>query len=272
LAPLSAANAVLGTLTQKWAEHTGLSSQVQILCGLHDSNAALLAARNHAPIEGREATVLSTGTWFVAMRSPSRMDPEFSPLLAETRDCLVNVDVEGAAVPSSRFMGGREIEILVGADRQLNSAPAAAPLIESAMRTIQAGDMILPSGVPGVGPYPNAIQRHVHPVGVPSDPMTGALLYAALLADVALDLIGSRDCLIIDGRFSQEPVFTRALASLRPSMTVLVNSGDDGVARGALNLLNRKNPDRNKLEKISPIPIDMNEYRARWRDAAEHAA
>ena len=52
-------------------------------------------------------------------------------------------------------------------------------------------------------------------------------------------------------------------------MTVLVNSGDDGVARGALSLLNRKNPDRNKLETISPMSIDMKEYRARWRDAAE---
>ena len=207
------------------------------------------------------------------MRSPSRVDPEFSPLLTETRDCLVNVDIDGAAVPSSRFMGGREIEILVGTDRQnLKSAPAAAPLVESAIRTIQAGEMILPSGVPGVGPYPNAIQRHVHAGSIRTDPMTGALLYTALLADVALDLVGSRDCLIIDGRFSQEPVFTRALASLRPNMTILINSGDDGVARGALSLLNRKNPDRNKLEKISPIPIDMKEYRARWRDAAERAA
>jgi hypothetical protein len=102
--------------------------------------------------------------------------------------------------------------------------------------------------------------------------MTGALLYAALLADVALDLIGSRDYLVIDGRFSQEPVFTRALASLRPGMTVLVNSGDDGVARGALSLLKRRNPDRNKLEKVSPIPVDMKDYRARWREAAERAA
>ena len=43
LAPLTPARNVLGTLRKNWAEHTGLSRNVEILCGLHDSNAALLS-------------------------------------------------------------------------------------------------------------------------------------------------------------------------------------------------------------------------------------
>jgi sugar (pentulose or hexulose) kinase len=51
------------------AARTGQVTSTQIYAGLHDSNAALLAARGFAEIADHEATVLSTGTLFVAMRS-----------------------------------------------------------------------------------------------------------------------------------------------------------------------------------------------------------
>ena len=68
-APLRNAGAVLGPLRATWAERTGLSSSVQVHCGLHDSNAALLAARSFPQLASNESTVLSTGTWFIAMRT-----------------------------------------------------------------------------------------------------------------------------------------------------------------------------------------------------------
>ena len=45
-----------------------------VYCGMHDSNAALLAARSHPELAGHDVTVLSTGTWFVAMRTPTGSD------------------------------------------------------------------------------------------------------------------------------------------------------------------------------------------------------
>ena len=165
LAPLKPASAVLGTLTREWAQRTGLSSRVQIYCGLHDSNAALLSARSLGAMAGRDATILSTGTWFVAMRSPYPASTPWTMRLSDTRDCLINVDVEGAPVPSARFMGGREVEVLMGADYSgANGAQAANPLPldashrmaqqEVARRVIEAGDWVLPSAVPGVDPSP----------------------------------------------------------------------------------------------------------------------
>jgi sugar (pentulose or hexulose) kinase len=74
LAPLTPANSVLGTLRPEWAAASGLSRRVEVYCGMHDSNAALLAARSHPELEGHDATVLSTGTWFVAMRTPNTND------------------------------------------------------------------------------------------------------------------------------------------------------------------------------------------------------
>jgi hypothetical protein len=89
----------------EWIARTGLPRNCSVLCGLHDSNAAacwLLAVTGE--IRDHDATVLSTGTWIVAMRSPSSRGQVNPGALDEHRDCLINVDVAGSPVPSSRFM------------------------------------------------------------------------------------------------------------------------------------------------------------------------
>jgi sugar (pentulose or hexulose) kinase len=104
LPPLRRAGDCLGTITAEWSARTGLPADVRVYCGLHDSNAALLAARGFREIAEREATVLSTGTWFVAMRTPSV--PVDLTGLHEHRD-FSSTSIHGHAVPSARFMGGR---------------------------------------------------------------------------------------------------------------------------------------------------------------------
>jgi hypothetical protein len=94
-------------------------------------------------------------------------------------------------------------------------------------------------------------------------------LYAALIADVSLDLIGSNDTLVIDGRFSSAPVFVQALARLRATTQVFISSDENGVARGALRLVKGAEPDAAALERVPPLPIDMAGYRDRWRESAD---
>ena len=270
LAPLTPAGSVLGTLQPEWVQHTGLSSKVEIYCGLHDSNAALLDARGHHAMKGHDATVLSTGTWFIAMRSPLPSGQTRVEALPESRDCLLNVDAAGSPVPSSRFMGGREIEILAG-----TTVPPADNVVPidaqaSVVRAIEAGEMILPSGVPGVGPFP--VSRRAHATMPRShDIVALAHLYVALLADVSLDLIGSCDTVLVEGRFAQAPIFVRALAALRSTTKILVSADENGVARGALRLANIRAASEAPLETASPLPVDIREYRQRWREAAERA-
>jgi sugar (pentulose or hexulose) kinase len=245
---------------------------VEVYCGLHDSNAALLAARHHPEIRGRDATVLSTGTWFVAMRAPVSSDSASRPTLPETRDCLVNVDVAGAPVPSSRFMGGREIELLVGVDPPAPERPSRGASLDALIPALDAYELILPGLVPGVGPFPKASRHFVKP-GMHGERATAlAHLYAALVADVSLDLIGSRDALLVDGRFAQAPVFVQALAALRPRTTVLTSRDTQGVARGALQLVHGVDADAPPLERAAPLPMDLTAYRARWRDAVARLA
>jgi sugar (pentulose or hexulose) kinase len=86
MAALRRADESLGTITPDIARLTGLPADCVVLCGLHDSNAALLAARGHREVATGDATVLSTGTWFVAMRSLPPADAIKLPVLDEYRD------------------------------------------------------------------------------------------------------------------------------------------------------------------------------------------
>jgi sugar (pentulose or hexulose) kinase len=269
LAPLTPAGQILGTLEQDWVARTGLSPQVEVYCGVHDSNAAFLDARNHGSLMGHDCTVLSTGTWFVALRSPLHPDLCVAESLSEHRDCLVNVDTAGSPVPSARFMGGREIELLAG-----NLATPDLPELRNSeqralVEAIECNEMTLPGGVSGVGPYPNAKRGTLSPR---EHPLAHAHLYAALLADVSLDLIGSRDTVLIEGRFSAAPLFTRTLATLRPGTQVLVSNDENGVARGALRIAKVACPESPALSVAEPLAVDITRYRDAWRDAAERAA
>ena len=162
-APVVPAGQAIGTLRPDLAARTGLSPAIRVLAGIHDSNAALHAARGFPKIGSTSATVLSTGTWFIAMRPTSGI----LPALPEARDCLVNVDCLGQPVPSARFMGGREIESLIEIDtRRVDIRPDQPHLIDAVPRVLAAGAMHLPTLAPGCGPFPD---RAGHWVNAPDD-------------------------------------------------------------------------------------------------------
>ncbi len=256
--PLHRAGDALGPVTAEWSEAAGLPRDTQIHCGIHDSNAALLAARSFPELRGRESTVLSTGTWFVAMRSPE--SDAHVPGLAADRDCLLNVDAFGAPVPSARFMGGREMEILAGTGpsdyrRMRNALPAV----------VSRGAMALPGFVPGVGPFP----RHVGTWrNKPEDKVAQQVvagLYAAMVTDAALRLIGAKERILVEGRFAENEVFVRALATLRPHDAVFTAGESADVAFGALCLLNPDLQPQTRLQRVDPLELDLSAYHAAWQ-------
>jgi sugar (pentulose or hexulose) kinase len=266
LAPLRRADEVLGALSAEWSERTGLSPEVQVLCGLHDSNAALLAARGFPEIGTQEATVLSTGTWFVAMRSPAvGAEPDLAGL-PEARDCLVNVDVHSRPIPSARFMGGREIEALGG------FGPASEPATLAALPGLLAsGAMVLPGWAPGVGPFPRARGGWVDEPADPARRRAAQCLYLGLMADVALGLIGARARIFVEGRFAESEVLVRALASLRPDTAVYTGGVYEGVPCGALRLVDPGLSPPSTLHRVEPLHCSLDAYRAEWLRRAAQA-
>lgn len=264
-APLARAGDAVGPLRPEIAERTGLPGGVTVLAGLHDSNAALLAARGFAEYTDSEATVLSTGTWFVAMRLAR--DAALGSQLPAGRDCLVNVDAYGQAVPSARFMGGREIETLIGTDPRPVDIGSDQTELLAAVGTVLADQiMVLPTLAPGCGPYPDGTGRWMSLPGSGNERRAAACLYAALVADRSLELIGSKGRLLIEGRFARADVFVRALAALRPAMQVHVASAHNDVSFGAMRLIDPALRPVSKLRRVEPLAADLVAYRTRWRD------
>jgi sugar (pentulose or hexulose) kinase len=102
--PLRRAGDALGPVRAEVAEQLGLSRRCLVHAGLHDSNAALLAARALPEVAAKAFAAVSTGTWFVCMSSGGEGPALYDP----GKDMLANVDVDGRAVPTARFMGGRD--------------------------------------------------------------------------------------------------------------------------------------------------------------------
>lgn len=268
IAPLADAASVLGTLTPEWVARTGLPVGVQIYCGIHDSNAALIAARGFPEIADHESTILSTGTWFVAMRTPaSAVD---GACLSEARDCLINVDANGKLIPSSRFMGGREIEILTGLDtRRIDVEPDQAALIAALPVVLASGARVLPTFAPGFGPFPQHRGRWINMPTDECERRAAVSLYAALVADVALDLVGARERILVEGRFAEAQVFVRALATLRPDDAIYVSNVHNDVSYGALRLIDPTLEPASRLERVLPVDLPLLRYRETWsRDVA----
>ncbi|XHS00525.1 carbohydrate kinase [Sphingomonas sp. DBB INV C78] len=263
-APLARAGDAAGTLRPDIAVATGLAPSVRVLVGLHDSNAALLAARGFPEVGAEEATVLSTGTWFIAMRLADSASTR--PVLAEDRDCLVNVDAHGSPLPSARFMGGREIESVIKIDtRRVDIAPDQPPLLATVPALLAAHSMLLPTLAPGCGPFPRARNGWLHEPVDWFARRAAACLYAALVTDAALDLIGSRERLLVEGRFAEAQVFVRALAALRPDTAVYTANAHNDVSFGALRLIEPGLRPQGKLVRAEPLEGDLESYRRSWR-------
>lgn len=270
LAPMHRADDVLGTLSPKWVKLTGLPAATEVLCGIHDSNASLLGSRGFEEIGDKEFTTLSTGTWFVAMRSPERDAACGIDELPESRDCLVNVDVNGNLVPSARFMGGREIALLTGEDYDgLDDPSRQDQLLEATARVVDSNSRILPAFCPGVGPFPDIKGRWDEKPEDPNELRAAVCLYTALVTNTSLTLIRARERVLIEGRFCKAEVFVRALATLRPDIQFFVSDVEHDVSYRALSLLDNDAIQLDPLRHIKPLDFSLDEYAADWQAAVD---
>jgi len=259
-APLRRAGEVAGTLRPDLAEETGLSRDVVVHVGVHDSNAGLQAGHGHRELAGRPVTVLSTGTWFIAMHAGGDIAG-----LAGARDCTVNVTPSGRPVPSARFMGGREAEILMG--ETVCDLFTPAPGADALAGLLAAEPLIAPAVVKGSGPYGQHQGGWRH---APDARAASAVqLYLAMNADALLRLVGAEGAVVVEGRFAGARLFVEALAALQPRLDILTCTEDGDAAFGALRCLDPAIKLEGRLKAVDPLPVDMTGYRQAWRELAE---
>jgi L-fuculokinase len=255
--PLRGAGDVLGPIKPEIAVRTGLSPNCRVRCGIHDSNATFLRWRLRMQ---EPFTVASSGTWIILLTAGGTL-----PANGEHLDCLGNVDALGNLVASARFMGGREYEIIKG-DAADDPEPPAQRLAALAASPCFA----LPAFSDQGGPFAGTRGRFVDANGndaIPWRRATLAALYAALMTDLALDLVSARGPILLEGPFAANEAYIAALAALRPIGEIRPSLDAHGTSLGAAMLVD---PDM-RVEMpapITPSALDLGFYRARWRTFA----
>jgi sugar (pentulose or hexulose) kinase len=262
LPPRAPAWATLGRLRPELARRTGLSPEVRVLCGVHDSSANFY--RYQAAGLAR-LTVVSTGTWIVALSDAADLDA-----LDEARGMSCNADPAGRPLSGALCMGGREFALVAG-----EQAPGART--DAALVARLVGQATLPQPFFGDddGLIPGRARRGAILGPPPRDAAErralGALM-AALLTDLVLDTLRVTGAVVLDGPFAADPVYPALIAALRPRDHVQVNLHTYGTAAGAALLAGHET--RQALAPLTlhaPVALDiagLDAYRARWRALA----
>jgi len=247
---------ILGPILPQIAQATGLPADTPVCVGIHDSNASLYP---HILTQAGPFSVVSTGTWVIVM-SIGGADMPLDP----TRDTLVNVNARGQAVPSARFMGGREYEMI---QQGHTSDPSAHDIVD----VLESSLMILPSVEPRSGPYPGQKMRWS---GDAPDVGTGrrsaALsFYLAMMTDTCLRLTGAAGPTIVEGPFARNAEFTAMLgaATGRP---VLTSDAATGTSIGTALLMGESARLAAPVEALAATDLPAYDaYASRWRSIVE---
>ncbi len=249
----------LGFLSDDVIALTGLPENCQVVCGVHDSNASWLAHLREVPA-GTALTVISSGTWIIAMTGGGDLTR-----LREDRDMLANVDVFGSPIATARFMGGREFAAIAAIPGNETVVPTVADL----QCIISKGVMALPGFAEAGGPFPGRIGRIVGNADLsPGERAALASVYVALVTDVMLDLLGASKTMVIDGPFAGNPLYPGILQALRPTARISISESGSGPAGGALALALGNARPATPVENRAVMPLSIAEladYRDAWR-------
>ncbi|WP_064697419.1 FGGY-family carbohydrate kinase [Rhizobium aegyptiacum] len=256
--PFARAGSVIGTHNVTLAD--GRNVDVAVHNGVHDSNAALYFYRS---LCFSDFTLISTGTWVVILNPASPLES-----LDAGRDMLANVTVDRQPVATIRFMGGREYDLASGGYTMPVSAQAVAAVIAKRC-------FALPSFAAG-GPMQGHAGHFIGPEVDGEERAATALLYVALMTDLSLDLIGSKNTLVIDGGLVKTGLYAAILAGLRPAQTVHASPNPEGSAFGAAALVfdeTGDNPFVNDCSVALPAAIPgLDAYRQEWRQQVDTMA
>ncbi|WP_227270227.1 FGGY-family carbohydrate kinase [Roseobacter weihaiensis] len=258
IAPVRKPDDILGTLLPEIAGATDLPKNTPVAVGIHDSNASLYP---HILAQNTPFSVVSTGTWVIAMAVGGKANG-----LDPNRDTLVNVNALGDPVPSARFMGGREYELI-------QAGRVAIPATDDVADVLASRLMLLPAVEPLTGPFQGHHMRWTGQEPAIGTGLRAAALsfYLAMMTDTCLSLTGADGPTIVEGPFARNPGFKTMLAAAtgRP---VLQSDAATGTAIGAALLFERNsalaNPAHADLRAMSP---DHGTYASEWRHLANSA-
>ena len=152
--------------------------------------------------------------------NPRALDP--------TRDTLMNVNAFGEPVPSARFMGGREFEMLThGAE--------APPSEEDIAAVLERGAMLSPAVLPTSGPFQGRQAGWSLPEAHLSDGERSAVIsfYLAMMALTCLELTGADGPILTEGPFARNMLFLDLVAAASRRQVMASTGSVTGTSIGA---------------------------------------
>jgi len=224
MAPVKKAGDRLGPLLPAVAKRIGLPAETPVACGIHDSNASLFP---HLLKRNPPFSVVSTGTWVIVLAIGGRkvrLDP--------ARDTLINVNAFGDPVPSARFMGGREFDILTkGRTRTWSEADRARVLSENIM--------LFPAVETRSGPFQTSRSRWSMEEGGLDDGarFVAVSWYLALVTAECLSMTGAEGPSIVEGPFAHNTLFLEMLTAASGRPVAAAGGSTTGTSIGAAMLV-----------------------------------
>jgi|GEM_PF-6119543 len=135
-----------GTIREKVADKYGLSKDcIVVSCG-HDSSVTALLSEN----------MVSTGTWIVNLSRDREIILE--PLL-QRKGLLVNADIFGENLRTTLARLGQMRQRLIDRYKEQFGEEVPVDMPFESSEDIATGDIIIPSDMEGVGPYPSSLKK-----------------------------------------------------------------------------------------------------------------
>ena len=215
------------------------NSNLKIINGVHDSNASYLYFKNS---NIKNFTLVSTGTWYIIFNQKNSLS-KLNPKL----DMLANIDVYGKAVPTMRFMGGREYDTLVDKFRILSNVKP--------QDNFNYEDYLIYPGYASGGAFKfNKLNTRRFLFLKKGQIYYLICLYIAFELNFCLDKMNSKNTIILDGPITKNSTMMNLLSSLRPNQKILKNKKEVGTSLGATNLFDIKRKNRLDTKIIKSMP------------------
>ncbi|WP_306141502.1 FGGY-family carbohydrate kinase [Roseibium sp. MMSF_3412] len=231
MAPAHIAAGSTNVLKPEIAAVAGLRPGIPVASGIHDSNASLypylLALKGGF-------SVVSTGTWVISFAVGGQ-----KKTLSPERDTLLNVNAFGDPVPSARFMGGREFDMVM--KERVRQASK-----EDVSRVLANRIQLYPAVDPLSGPFQDLKAGWSTDERALSDAerYTAASFYLALVTSRCLELIGAQGPTIVEGPFAKNSLFMKMLETATGRVAESSKVSTTGTGLGAALLVSDtlKNP------------------------------
>ena len=224
-------------------------SKISVLNGIHDSNASYLYFKNS---KLKNFTLVSSGTWYIIFNQQTNLK-KLNPKL----DMLCNIDVFGNHVPTMRFMGGREHDVLCKLLKINNKL--AAKINEKDL----IDNLIYPSFA-SAGPF--KLNKKIKKIKLTNNQRYSLIcIYMAFTLNFCLDYMQSSSDIVLDGPVTKNNYIMRLIATLRDKQNVFKNKKEIGTSLGASLLFNIKKKSNINLVKINKIKsINYNAIYSIW--------